>query len=191
MPEPVPNALSLLLCAETAAERDRAWSEFLEAHSGLMLHVARSLGGGHDDIMDRYTFMLESLERDDYRRLRGFVGDGRCTFSTWLIVVARRLCLDHHRKRYGRLQSDEASAAHRRSERRQLVDLVSDEAGLAMLEAPASDGPEEGLQRNERSFPYAQTTGTPYGSNRRSAVTITSPSTCACAISIRSNGSRW
>ena len=108
MPEPVSNALLTLRCAETAAERERAWSEFLEVHSGLMLHVARSLGGGHDDVMDRYTFMLESLERDDYRRLRGFVADGRCTFSTWLIVVSRRLCLDHHRKRYGRLQSKEA-----------------------------------------------------------------------------------
>jgi RNA polymerase sigma factor (sigma-70 family) len=139
----------MLLCAETPADRERAWAEFLDTYSRLLLNVARSLGGGHDDVMDRYTFMLEALERDDSRRLRGFVSDGRCTFATWLTVVARRLCLDHHRKRYGRLQSDEPEAIDRRRERRQLVDLVSDEVGMAMLEASAGEGPDQALERHE------------------------------------------
>lgn len=99
--------------------------------------------------MDRYTFMLEALQQDDYRRLRGFTADGRSSFSTWLIVVARRLCLDHHRQRYGRPQGETQASADRHRERRQLTDLVSDELGLAALEAPAGSAPDTTLQRND------------------------------------------
>ena len=86
------------------ADAEPAWAAFLSKHSGLLLHVARSLGGDDDAAMDRYAFMLDALRRDGCLRLRGYVADGRSQFSTWLIVVARRLCLDEYRHRYGRPQ---------------------------------------------------------------------------------------
>ena len=98
----LPSELRQLLNAPDDAERDNAWSRFLESYSPLLLHLARSLGGDYDAAMDRYTFMLARLRRDDFRKLRGYSADGRAKFSTWLTVVARRLCLDHYRERCGR-----------------------------------------------------------------------------------------
>src|SRR5947207_7163683 len=43
--------------------------------------------------------------------------------------------------------------------------------------------------RTPSPFPHAHTTGTRYGSNERSDVRIVSPSSSACTISRRSNGS--
>lgn len=54
--------------------------------------------------MDRYAHVLDKLQVDDFRRLRTFVADGRGKFTTWLTVVVRRICLDHHRQRYGRVR---------------------------------------------------------------------------------------
>jgi RNA polymerase sigma factor (sigma-70 family) len=149
MPQPVLHELSALLSSRNPAERERAWREFVTGQSRLLLHVARALGGDHDAAMDRYAFMLEALERDDFRRLRSYVADSRCSFSTWLIVVARRLCLDHHRQRYGRSQAGTEEASARKRERRQLTDLLGDELALATLESSDDGAPDLILQRNE------------------------------------------
>jgi RNA polymerase sigma factor (sigma-70 family) len=85
--------------------------------------------------MDRYACVLEQLRSDDFRRLRAYVADGRSEFSTWLVVVAQRICLDHQRARYGRLRAadrdprcDEEWVARRR-----LVDLISADVDLSSL----------------------------------------------------------
>src|SRR5262249_41817793 len=102
MPDGLPAELSQLLAAAEPQGAEGAWGEFVHAHSRLLLHVARSMAKDHDDAMDRFAYLLEQLRRDDCRRLRGFVADGRSKFTTWLVVVARRLCLDYDRRRYGR-----------------------------------------------------------------------------------------
>lgn len=122
------------LAASDAGARERAWQRFLDDHSALMLHVIRRTAGDHDVVMDRYAFVLEALRRDEYRRLRRFSADGRGKFSTWLVAVVRRLCVDEHRARYGRPQSD--GDADWRAERRSLVELIGDELALERLEAP-------------------------------------------------------
>src|SRR3989454_11788769 len=98
----LPFELSRLFEARNDPARDDAWAEFLAAHSRLLLHVARAVTTNRDAAMDAYTSMLERLREDDYRRLRGYAPDGRSKFTTWLVVVARRLCLDLLRRRYGR-----------------------------------------------------------------------------------------
>src|SRR5215210_389345 len=85
-----------------AAVREAGWEHFLNLHSKLLLHVARSFGDDHDAVMDRYTYLLEQLRRDDFRKLRGYAALDRSEFSTWLVVVAQRIYLDHHRSKYGR-----------------------------------------------------------------------------------------
>lgn len=70
--------------------------------------------------MDRYAYILERLRDDDCRRLRAFRADGTALFTTWLVVVARRLCVDHHRTVYGR-QRDESAGEHQ--QRRALIDF--------------------------------------------------------------------
>ena len=101
--------------------------------------------------MDAYAYMLEQLHRDDFRRLRGYVSDGRTKFTTWLVVVARRVCLDHLRQRYGRQESAspdrEAHAARRR-----LVDLLAEELDVSgAADATAAGNPETQLRANELS----------------------------------------
>jgi RNA polymerase sigma factor (sigma-70 family) len=146
-----PAELQFLLCAPDADACERAWTDFLTQYSRLLLHVARAYGGDHDAVMDRYAFMVEVLRRDDFRRLRGYISDGRGKFTTWLLVVARRLCLDEHRHRYGRPQGDGAATADQRAERRNLSDLVGVEMGLANLEAPVDGAPDAVLRHKELS----------------------------------------
>jgi RNA polymerase sigma factor (sigma-70 family) len=144
-----PPVLVELLSAANAAERERAWPAFVQEYTALLLHVARTHGDDHDAAMDRYVFMLEALRRDDCRRLRQYTSDGRGKFTTWLIVVARRLCLDEHRRRYGRPQGEEATSGDQWAERRRLVKLVGAELGANELAAPTDEVPDVALQRTE------------------------------------------
>ena len=149
MEQPIPDSLRRLLDTRDDLEFKNAWRAFLELHSELLVRVAKTSVRGHDDVMDRYVFVLEALQRDRCQRLRSWTPIGHGRFDTWLIVVARRLCFDFHRQRYGRLQSDIANSVDRHAERRNLADLVSDEFGLDQATAPEEDAPDLVLQREE------------------------------------------
>lgn len=125
----LPPELARLLEAADPALRESAWASLVKTHSRLLLHVARATGGDYDAAMDRYAFVLEQLRADDFRRIRSFSADGRSKFSTWLVVVARRLCVDHHRQRYGRPRGspDEEN-------RRHLADLCAEQLDVAEIE---------------------------------------------------------
>jgi RNA polymerase sigma factor (sigma-70 family) len=129
--------------------RDEAWTAFVDGNSNLILYVARSLGGDHDDVMDRYAFVLGQLRRDDFHRLRAYGDDGRGKFTTWLVVVVRRLCLDHQREKYGRVRGDGESVQDGRRMRGRLVDLISDDGALTELADASTAGPEEYLRATQ------------------------------------------
>ncbi len=148
VPRVLPFELSRLIEATDAPTRDDAWARFVAAHSRLLLHVARSLTADRDTAMDGYVHVLERLREDDCRRLRGYVPDGRSKFTTWLVVVARRLCLDFHRHRYGRSNDPAPDAAAAHAARRRLVDLVAGETEPEQVAAPAAD-PASALQAEE------------------------------------------
>jgi len=144
-----PTALESLLTPRDEIVRQRAWAEFLAGFSDVLLRVARVMGGDDDAAMDRYAFILDALSRDDYRRLRGYVNDGKTSFETWLAVVARRLCMDEYRARYGRVQSESDVTAERRAARRSLSDLIGSELGLDELIAHADARPDAQLEQKE------------------------------------------
>jgi RNA polymerase sigma factor (sigma-70 family) len=144
--------VSRLLDAADPAAREEAWKAFLETHSRLLLHTARRLGRDYDATMDAYAYLLEQLRRDDFQRLRAYVSDERSKFTTWLVVVARRLCLDHLRERYGRPADAGARGREARLVRRQLVDLLAEELDASSLTAHATaDNPETQLRTDELS----------------------------------------
>lgn len=152
MADDLPPVLIRLLAPGAPPADDEPWADFVRLYSKLLLHVSRSFGGGHDAAMDRYTCILEQLRGDDYRRLRTFMADGRSEFSTWLVVVAQRVCLDHHRGRYGRPREavrDGPAHEEARRARRRLLDLVSAEVDLESLRDWAAPCPEEDLQASE------------------------------------------
>jgi len=135
MPSGQPPLLRVLLNCPDPAERERAWAGFVAEHTGLILFAIRRYGGAsRDAVMDRYAFVLEQLELDDFRRLRAWVNDGRSQFGTWLVVVVGRLCHDHHRVRYGRspASGSENTAVHER--RRRLADLVAEELNPELIQ---------------------------------------------------------
>ena len=132
----VPEVVARLLNASEPRTRDAAWAEFVRSHSKLLLHVARGLGGDHDAAMDRYAYVLERLREDQSRRLQTFVADGRCEFSTWLVVVVQRLCLDHRRQRYGRPRRPANDATEHdldRLARRRLIDFIAADVDLSVV----------------------------------------------------------
>jgi len=142
--------VSRLLDAADSTAREVAWKAFLETHSRLLLHTARKLGRDYDATMDAYAYLLNQLRRDDFRRLRAYVSDDRSKFTTWLVVVARRLCLDHFRERYGRPTDARARGGETRLVRRQLVDLLAEKLDASSLTAHATaDNPEMRLRADE------------------------------------------
>jgi RNA polymerase sigma factor (sigma-70 family) len=146
------SELANLLAAPPAA-RDDAWAEFLRAYSPVVLRVARSLGGDHDAVMDRYAYVLDQLRAEDCRRLRAYDRPGAGDFTLWLVVVVRRLCLDQYRVRYGRARQQTAGtgeSADVRRTRRRLVDLVGDEIDPSAIMS-RDDTPDEAVIRAERS----------------------------------------
>lgn len=147
----LPAPLSSLLAASDSQTRDDAWAAFLSSYSVLIMRVARLLGGGDDAEMDRYAFALDQLRRDDHRRLRQYAADGRGEFTTWLVLVVRRLCLDEHRRRYGRRQSDADVASARHAERRRLADLLGVAPELAEVSAPETDEADANVRAIELS----------------------------------------
>ena len=127
-----PAALHQLLEAPDERARDTAWAAFLHEYSALILHVARSRNRDHDAVMNCYAFVLDQLQRNGHARLTRYISDGRGKFTTWLLVVVRRLCVDYHRQRYGRPQSGDDDEY---VQRRMLTDLVSDAVALENVAA--------------------------------------------------------
>ena len=85
-----------------SGEATDAWAEFLQTYSPLILQVIRLLESEHDSIADSYLFVCEQLSQNRFRRLRKFEPEGKASFSTWLRVVVRNLCLDWRRHEFGR-----------------------------------------------------------------------------------------
>jgi RNA polymerase sigma factor (sigma-70 family) len=136
MTNAVPAVLRRLLAERDPPRCEETWAEFVASHSKLILFVARRRGGDHDTVMDRYTAVLEGLRQDDFRRLRTYVADGRSEFSTWLVVVAQRICLDQRRHRYGRLRppaGDQTNHDEEGAARRRLIDLLGAEVDLSSV----------------------------------------------------------
>ena len=146
LPRSFPNQLRSLIEAADGPPQEQAWSEFLQSYSRLLLFVARQTARNDQDVvMDRYAFAIERLREQNFRRLRTFAADGRGKFTTWLVVVVRRLCLDYDRRKHGRSPSPEA---RRTTTPRRLVEVVLDPEVLDRLpdHRPSAD---EELEREQ------------------------------------------
>jgi RNA polymerase sigma factor (sigma-70 family) len=143
--------LASILHASDPVVREEAWGSLIRDYSPLLLHAARSLGGDRDVVMDRYAFILESLRQDDFHRLRAYASDRRTKLSTWLIVVATRLCLDHHRHRYGRNRPAGRSVeeSRLREQRKALVDLTAAEVDPDQIADESSGAPDQPVRKGE------------------------------------------
>lgn len=145
----LPPELDGLLSAVTEADRASAWDRFIGRHSRLLLKVAHETSRQYDGAMDHYAFVLEHLRADDFQRLRGYESDGRTKFTTWLVVVTRRLCLDHHRHVYGRPRRSDKEAVEEHKVRRRLVDFVMEEVDTERTVNHRGNGADSGIRRRQ------------------------------------------
>jgi RNA polymerase sigma factor (sigma-70 family) len=139
------------MTATEPAARDIAWDEFLALHSRLLLHVARKVMPTAEGAMDAYANLLERLRRDNCRALAGYTPDGRSRFTTWLVVVARRMCVDFYRQQYGRPRNEEPSdlALIEREARRRLINFVGIDDALAQIVDYRHEDPEECVRQEQ------------------------------------------
>lgn len=145
----LPLELIQLLETPDAEAQAVAWDQLIAKRTRLLLAVARSLGGSHDEMMDRYAFILGKLREDDFRRLRSFRPDRGASFDTWLAVASRRLCLDHHRTIYGRV--DPTASRDAQMVRRALAHSVASELDVNMIADLDADSAETRSVREERN----------------------------------------
>jgi RNA polymerase sigma factor (sigma-70 family) len=83
-----------------------AWHRFIDDYRRLLFSVIRRFARDPDEAMDLFAHLCEQLRADGMARLRSFRDDTvrSASFSTWLVVVARRLIIDWYRKRDGRIR---------------------------------------------------------------------------------------
>lgn len=149
MADDLPRELAELLGAPDPDTRERAWTAFLERYHRYIHGTVRFVGRGYDEAMDRYRYVLEELQADDHRRLRSYAVDPGSRFSTWLVVVVRRLCHDYERKKYGRKRATGRKALERSEARRRLEDLVVEELKPGRFEDRSRSNPERDLRERE------------------------------------------
>lgn len=151
----LPRELTRLLEARTPSRADAAWSDFVAAYSRLLLHVVRSSTNDRDAAMDAYARVLERLRENEYHRLRAYVADGRSRFTTWLVAVVRRLCIDWHREQFGRARPEASAQAREAHERRRRLTTLALDLGVEELtesvevRTQETEGPEERLRTLE------------------------------------------
>ena len=154
-PAAFPPEVAALLEVSPGTPPDLVWDAFLGAFGNLLLKTARyahrkhpASSDAHDASMDAYAFILEKLGQDNFRRLRAFSGGDETALTRWLVVVARRLCTDFWRHRYGRLR--ESTPEVDRDTRRQLVDEIWDPRDSSEFPTPKTSDPEWELRFHER-----------------------------------------
>jgi RNA polymerase sigma factor (sigma-70 family) len=144
---PEAPALVVTLLAASPSAKPAAWSAFIAEFSPLLLHVAQRVGADRDERMDMYAHMLEVLQDRDCQRLRCYVPDGSTKFTTWLVVVARRICLDFLRTRFGRRRGpDRPGDARLRNTRIQLEQLINGVVDVDELPDSGNSSPDAGIR---------------------------------------------
>ncbi|HEX9310598.1 MAG TPA: sigma-70 family RNA polymerase sigma factor [Gemmatimonadaceae bacterium] len=148
-----------LLRLHNAADSDAcddAWSEFVATYSDTLLHTCRAVARDRDAAMDAYAHALEALREDGCRRLRAYVPEPDIKFSSWLVVVTRRLAHDYFRQRYGRSRSEDADRQQEQKARKRLEDLVADEIEPDRLTGKSYDEADAGIRRQQLQFALAR-----------------------------------
>jgi RNA polymerase sigma factor (sigma-70 family) len=79
-----------------------AWTEILNRHASLIMKTASQFEYQQDRKQECFLFVCEKLSEDGFKRLQKFDSKRNANFRTWLITVVFNLCIDWHRKEFGR-----------------------------------------------------------------------------------------
>jgi RNA polymerase sigma factor (sigma-70 family) len=81
-----------------------AWARFIDCYSGQIMKSVRQFEYEQDRAHECFLYVCEALSDNGFRRLLAFRTDGTARFRTWLGTVVFHLCVDWHRKEFGRAQ---------------------------------------------------------------------------------------
>lgn len=79
-----------------------AWTEILKRYASLIMKTASQFEYQQDRKNECFLFVCEKLSEDRFKRLLKFNSGRSASFRTWLITVVFNLCIDWHRKEFGR-----------------------------------------------------------------------------------------
>jgi len=96
-------SIAELLHRLSSVDAGPAWVEFLDRHAQLIMNTANQFEYQQDRVDECFIFVCEKLNDDGFRRLLNFNTTGTAKFRTWLGTVVFNLCVDWHRKEFGRV----------------------------------------------------------------------------------------
>lgn len=96
--------VSEILYRLSSADAGSAWAEFIEHFAPLLMNVVSQFEYEQDRANECFLYVCEKLCDRQFHRLKKFNSAGKANFSTWLGTVAFNLCVDWHRKEFGRVQ---------------------------------------------------------------------------------------
>ena len=126
-----------------SADAGAAWSEFLDRYAGLIMKTAGQFEYEQVRVNDCFMYVCEKLSDNGFKRLLSYRSRREVDFRSWLITVLFNLCVDWHRKEFGRASLSPAITALPAFD--QLVYRLSFEQGLSRnecLEALAAEFPD-------------------------------------------------
>ena len=137
------NSIAELLIRLSSVDAGPAWVEFLDRYSRLIMNTANQFEYEQDRIDECFLFVCGKLNDGGFRRLLNFNTRGTAKFRTWLGTVVFNLCVDWHRKEFGRvalLPAISALPAFDQSVYRLVIEQgMNKEAGFQTLRADFPD----------------------------------------------------
>jgi RNA polymerase sigma factor (sigma-70 family) len=79
-----------------------AWTEILNRHASLIMKTAGQFEYQQDRKNDCFLFVSEKLSGNGFKRLLKYDPGRKASFRTWLVTVVFNLCINWHRKEFGR-----------------------------------------------------------------------------------------
>jgi RNA polymerase sigma factor (sigma-70 family) len=79
-----------------------AWTEFLRRHAPSIMKTVSRIEFQQDRKNECFLFVSEKLSEDGFRRLLKYDSTRNASVRTWLVTVVFNLCIDWHRKEFGR-----------------------------------------------------------------------------------------
>lgn len=96
------NIIADLIKRLSSVDAGPAWVEFLDRYAQLIMNTANQFEYQQDRIDECFLYVCEQLYGNGFRRLLKFNTGGTAKFRTWLGTVIFNLCVDWHRKEFGR-----------------------------------------------------------------------------------------
>lgn len=111
MTGPMDNNVDHLLYQLNSADPGSAWAAFIDAYAGLIMRTVIQFEYEQDRSDECFLYVCEKLYEGGFRRLLKFNTAGKSSFPGWLSTVVFNLCIDWHRKEFGRARMLPAIAA--------------------------------------------------------------------------------